>query len=745
MRSIAVILLLAAFVWASTEADLSVLSQHERELVLSVWSVVSPELVPSGEEINVGRCATPIFLEVQREWESLSPKARELLRPALLRPSLPHYIDSPTGHFRVYYTTTGTDATNIATVQLYAAYLDSAWIEQVTIMGFAHPPYDGGTGGGTNLYDAYIQYFSSSTYGYCQSDGQVTSTPWDDRMSYVVLKSDLSGESNPTACAANLTAHEFHHAIQFGYTFNSLTWWMENCAVWAEHAVWPEYPGHELQLEWYQDAPHISQTYYDGSHEYGGGIWAIYLWETYGTPFFAGPSGCWENHKYSTDDIATLDTTLIGYGSTFDLAYARYSGWRYVTGARSDGAHFTEAALYPDVALSGDHNSYPAHGPALGTRPYPVACNVVRFRQNDGGSIMDLSFDGDDAAQFDVRILRSDGIGYVEDIVSLGAGNTAALNITDWATVSDMAMIVTNTAHSGGQANFTYNATVSGSPMSPPMNLNAQSMLSGHVSLTWTPPGAAVTGYTVYRAQIATGPYSTIGTPGTASFDDLSVINGQIYYYRVRANYSSGSSRYSERVAAAPSGSCTGGIDTLWATAPGPYYGSFSGYDGFKLRAEFTPIISPGRIIAVEINLQSSGSMQPTYFDLTSASSDDPLWIGDISYVSTNWNTFYISDTLIFFSGDFAAGCVFRDGSISISTSGSGSGMSYYWSGSSWVSNPSNFAIRAIVQYAIPTSIAEVAPPVKPSAFEITAYPNPFNSAVKIAVDGVPSRVEIFD
>jgi hypothetical protein len=48
------------------------------------------------------------------------------------------------------------------------------------------------------------------------------------------------------------------------------------------------------------------------------------------------------------------------------------------------------------------------------------------------------------------------------------------------------------------------------------------------------------------------------------------------------------------------------------------------------------------------------------------------------------------------------------------------------------------------------TALAETAP-IKPSAIEISAYPNPFNSAVTIAVDGVgdgspvPFDVEIYD
>ncbi|MEI6605640.1 MAG: DUF6288 domain-containing protein, partial [Verrucomicrobiota bacterium] len=62
----------------------------------------------------------------------------------------------------------------------------------------------------------------------------------------------------------------------------------------------------------------------------------------------------------------------------------------------------------------------------------------------------------------------------------------------------------------------------------PPTNLFAASG-NNHVALTWT-VSAAATGYSVKRSLTNGGPYTSIGNPATASYDDLTAVNGSTYY-----------------------------------------------------------------------------------------------------------------------------------------------------------------------------------------------------------------------
>ncbi|MFX0052958.1 MAG: alpha/beta fold hydrolase [Candidatus Hermodarchaeota archaeon] len=91
----------------------------------------------------------------------------------------------------------------------------------------------------------------------------------------------------------------------------------------------------------------------------------------------------------------------------------------------------------------------------------------------------------------------------------------------------------------------------------------------GQVKLEWQAPvddgGALITEYKIYRAASSGGPYSLIGSSITLSYVDLTVINGETYYYVVTAINSQGESEYSGEVGAIPQLSTS----TTTASTPG--------------------------------------------------------------------------------------------------------------------------------------------------------------------------------
>ncbi len=75
---------------------------------------------------------------------------------------------------------------------------------------------------------------------------------------------------------------------------------------------------------------------------------------------------------------------------------------------------------------------------------------------------------------------------------------------------------------------------------------------NAQVSLTWTASSGA-TSYHVKRATTSGGPYSQVGAPTAANFNDTTVTNGTTYYYVVSAVNSAGESANSAQVTALPS------------------------------------------------------------------------------------------------------------------------------------------------------------------------------------------------
>ncbi|HJZ99449.1 MAG TPA: glycoside hydrolase family 44 protein [Candidatus Solibacter sp.] len=75
---------------------------------------------------------------------------------------------------------------------------------------------------------------------------------------------------------------------------------------------------------------------------------------------------------------------------------------------------------------------------------------------------------------------------------------------------------------------------------------------NGTVALSWNSASGA-TSYSVKRAGVSGGPYTTVGTISGLTYTDSGLTNGTTYYYVVSASNSAGSSANSTEIAATPS------------------------------------------------------------------------------------------------------------------------------------------------------------------------------------------------
>jgi hypothetical protein len=212
-------------------------------------------------------CATPAFVWIPAHKNELSPGARKEL--SLIMPARPTYTttektyNTPSGHFKIHYVTSTVDSVyqshvvDSLSVPLYVIFIggiaDSVWTKEVDSLGYTAPPSDllFSGNGGDGRYDIYLKSMAYGYLGYSQPEWYAP-PDYIGATSFIVLRNDYSlygGSYNNYPRVT--TAHEFFHAIQFGYDADEFEYvpsdpvdpvrpyWMELSATWMEDMIYP--------------------------------------------------------------------------------------------------------------------------------------------------------------------------------------------------------------------------------------------------------------------------------------------------------------------------------------------------------------------------------------------------------------------------------------------------------------------------------------------------------------------------
>ena len=145
------------------------------------------------------------------------------------------------GHFCVHYVTSTSDRASSAWVDKTLKVMKKVWKREVGDLGYRAPLSDGALpssrNGGNGKFDVYLADVGDDLlYGYCSADFVLRK----DRTragGYCVLDNDFSKDQyggKPGKTLAVTAAHEFFHAIQFGYDYYEDRWFMESTATWVE-------------------------------------------------------------------------------------------------------------------------------------------------------------------------------------------------------------------------------------------------------------------------------------------------------------------------------------------------------------------------------------------------------------------------------------------------------------------------------------------------------------------------------
>ena len=145
------------------------------------------------------------------------------------------------GHFCVHHVKRTSDRATSAWVDRTLKVMGRVWAAEVDDLGYDRPLSDGGLkksrNGGNGKFDVYLaDVGAEGVYGYCAADFALRQEP-TRAGGYCVLDNDFSSEQfqgKPAKTLAVTAAHEFFHAVQFGYDLYEDRWFLESTATWVE-------------------------------------------------------------------------------------------------------------------------------------------------------------------------------------------------------------------------------------------------------------------------------------------------------------------------------------------------------------------------------------------------------------------------------------------------------------------------------------------------------------------------------
>ncbi|MBC7251926.1 MAG: hypothetical protein H5T62_16810, partial [Anaerolineae bacterium] len=345
---------------------------YETALVYKVYSVFAPDrLPPEFQSDTPFRGATLVLVEVMNAWDSLSLETKTLLREFGLgfplpgevvpleqsRPTLTNEQIHDTTHFRIHYTTTGTDAVYHPDEDLdpangvpdyvdwVAEDLEYVWSTEIDSMGWLQPPPDQGEGGDTR-YDVYLQN-CPGYYGYVNYTGgfvgdnpnSPTVTETDAYYSYMVLENDFAAFTGDRRENIRVTvAHEFNHAIQAGYDGTEETWLMESTATWIEDEVYDDINDNYQFLDKLFTKPDLALDTDYVSFTYSRWIFMRYVSEHHGGQ--ATVRRIWE-YAVAQDGMDAVEPALLEAGTDFATLFPRFTAANYVLSDLPPNAPYT--------------------------------------------------------------------------------------------------------------------------------------------------------------------------------------------------------------------------------------------------------------------------------------------------------------------------------------------------------------------------------------------------------------------
>ena len=243
--------------------------------------------------------------------------------------------------------------------------MENVYDTEVTSLGYNSPLGDAGKGGNDKL-DVYLADLGSQRlYGYCTSDDPQRGAA-RQVYGYCVLDNNYAASQYGTSHSPieNLqvtAAHEFFHAVQFGYDWTEDVWLMEATAAWMEDEVYNAVNDNRQYLaDSPLSSPGLPLDYTDDSFTpYGSWIFWKFLSEWAAPGSASDPDivrQVWTRAIGATYSTQALKAELAQRGSSFPAVFTTFGLWNRKPGSYySEGSHYRAAPLDVNRALTSTH------------------------------------------------------------------------------------------------------------------------------------------------------------------------------------------------------------------------------------------------------------------------------------------------------------------------------------------------------------------------------------------------------
>ncbi len=283
---------------------------------------------------------------------------------------------SPFHKFVIHFDTNGTDAVDLFDsnnnnipdyVDSVAFYFDYAFQIEVDSMNYNAPPIDS-LRGGDNLYDIYIAnlvYDDQSLYGFT-----VTEDIYENENGVIISNSFITIDNNYSIKdsitvngvkkqayrtvgidAVKITsAHEFHHAIQFGYgipnEYGSLL--MEMSSTWMEYNIHNKiYDFTQYVTDLFKDLYNNVLTIDDPENGYRWSIFFQFLSKSIDKKII---NDIWNDIPRNIDFISSLEKNVLNYDRNIKDVWNEFIPYLYFTSSRSiDSVYFNSGKIMPKM------------------------------------------------------------------------------------------------------------------------------------------------------------------------------------------------------------------------------------------------------------------------------------------------------------------------------------------------------------------------------------------------------------
>jgi len=246
--------------------------------------------------------------------------------------------------------------------------LESVLAFESGMLGYRPPPTDG-IRGGNALFDVYLsQIGDDGLYGFCAPEAKAPGERFV-YSGYCVLDNDFAEfPLGPTASLSVTAAHEFFHAIQFGYDATEDRWLLEATATWIEERYGDAIDDNRQYLPHGQlGRPRTPLDEFDpasGGH-YGNWLFFELISQKYGADAIrriwnAADAAGKSPDRYSTEAVRKV---LQSGGRSFADFYARFA-----TANQEPSAFYSEGDAYRSAPVASETRLSPKHREVRETR-----------------------------------------------------------------------------------------------------------------------------------------------------------------------------------------------------------------------------------------------------------------------------------------------------------------------------------------------------------------------------------------